>query len=142
MVRASLVSMRLFITSDANYESKIDTALDGIYNNKVKDLFAVKNYGGSLETISIILMCRDPLLNFKQRIRYSKKEKTLYMDIMFDLEEVVGLPHEDKKKLISKKLAGEVPEIVSRYKYEDFNVEDFVNDFTRWIKSIKSNGIH
>ncbi|MBT1697133.1 hypothetical protein KK083_09620 [Fulvivirgaceae bacterium PWU4] len=126
--------MRLFITSDANYESKIDTAFDGIYNDEVKELFAVKNYGGSLETISIILTCRDPLLNFKQRIRYSKKEKTLYMDIMFDLEEVVRLSHEDKKKLLAKKLSGEVPEILSRYKYEDFNVKEFLNDFMRWIK--------
>lgn len=56
------------------------------------------------------------------------------MDIMFDLEEVVRLSHEDKKKLLAKKLSGEVPEILSRYKYEDFNVKEFLNDFMRWIK--------
>ncbi len=77
--------MILFLTYDANQEAGLDFILTKWNEDKIEDFFAPMNYGSSLNDVSLFLICRNPDLNFKQRIRLSKKEKRLYIDLMFDL---------------------------------------------------------
>lgn len=48
-------------------------------------------------------MCRDPRWNFKQRIRFVKKENCLYMDLMFDWNTMVNADQKTRKQIAAKK---------------------------------------
>ncbi|MDB4904018.1 MAG: hypothetical protein JWQ63_3299 [Mucilaginibacter sp.] len=76
--------MRVFITCDANWEAKIDKVLNILSETGYKAVFERRDYGTTIDGIGIVLMCRDPSLKFKQRIRYSRKDRTIYMDIMLN----------------------------------------------------------
>ena len=65
--------MRFFVTCDADIESGVSDVLYGL-NKAFDEYFGDRFYDDSGINISVILMCRDPVWNFKQRIRFSKKE--------------------------------------------------------------------
>ena len=73
--------MNFGISADSWWETKVADTLSLIPQREFKDFFYSKYYGADLDDIFIVLMCRQPEHNFKQRIRYKKKEKALYMDI-------------------------------------------------------------
>jgi len=59
--------MNILVTADMNWESKIDHALKVL---KLGRVFEGRDYGSSVAGITIIFMCRDPAVKFKQRISY------------------------------------------------------------------------
>jgi len=123
-----------FITSDINWETKVDKALDQI--NDIDEFFAQKNYGEDLLGITIIMMCRSPKLKFKQRKRYSKTEKKLYLDIMLDYNQMVNTQNDkDKAKILVQHLNLELPPVLDKYKFEDFNTAEFETDLQLYFKS-------
>jgi hypothetical protein len=128
--------MNLFITADHNVESGLTQVIVDIYRAGYDKFFEVKNYGGGLSGIGIVLTCRNPALHFKRRIRFSKKNKRLSMDVMLDLDEMKSLTHEERRQLVVKRLAKEVPEIVTKYQIPDFNVDQFINDLTMWLDKL------
>ena len=58
------------------------------------------------------------------------------MDVMLDLDEMKSLTHEERRQLVVKRLAKEVPEIVTKYQIPDFNVDQFINDLTMWLDKL------
>ena len=130
--------MRFIITGDCNAESGVGEVIDEI-SGPTKKHFVVKNYGASLLGIGVILMCRSQHLKFKQRIRLSKKDKMLFMDIMFNIDEMKPKANEVRRRIIFQRLSMEVPEIVSKYKLSDFNVEQFTSDLNSWFYSLGNN---
>lgn len=123
--------MRFNILSDANWEAKID------HVQRVLDLwnfFYHRNYGNDLSGgIVVVLMCRDPEYKFKQRIRFSKKEQKLYMDIMLDYLNFVTASHAQRRQMVAKHLQTEIPLVIAKYKFKDFDLERFSTDLNHGV---------
>ena len=90
------------ITGDFNSESRVDECLDE--SGPTEDYFASREYGAGLFGIGVVLMCRNPELNFKRRIRFDRKDKKLYMDVMLDLPQMLQATPEVRKKIIAARL--------------------------------------
>ncbi len=127
--------MLLRITGDINQESGVAEVIYEI-SGPTRKHFALKEYGAGLHGIGVILMCRDPELNFKRRLRFSKKDKTLYMDVMLDLEQMSQSSHERRKQIILERLAEEIPATLGKYSIRDFDEAHFVKDLKGWLKSL------
>jgi hypothetical protein len=125
--------MYLRITGDVNQESGVAEVIYEI-SGPTENYFAAKDYGAGLRGVGVVLVCRDPELNFKRRVQFSKKNKTLYMDIMLNLEEMSQSKHERRKQIILERLAEEIPAVLSKYSIRDFDKAQFVKDLKSWIE--------
>ncbi|WP_316810331.1 hypothetical protein [Pedobacter heparinus] len=123
--------MKLNILCDADWEAKIDAVLFALNNLGYRRFFNEKNYGCSVEGIIIVLMCQEPALNLKQRIRHSKKEKSIYLDIMLDLLLFKQIDQEERNRIVAGKIIKEVPSIIEKYKLQDFDVIEFTTDLKK-----------
>ena len=128
--------MELFITSDAHWESRLGQVLNELTDHKFRQHFEGRNYGSGLAGVSLIFMCRNPSYNFKRRKKFSKKEKTLYLDIMLDLPTMKVASPEERKRVVAQRLHDEVPEVLSGYKIPNFNKDEFIADLREWISEI------
>jgi hypothetical protein len=128
--------MKLFISSDAHWESRLGQVLDELTDHKFRQHFEGRDYGSGLAGVSVIFMCRDPSNNFKRRIKLSKKDKNLHLDIMLDLPTMKAASPEERKRVVAQRLYDEVPEVLSSYKTPFFDRDAFVTDFREWIDSI------
>ena len=129
------------ITSDANENSGVGKVVDEISGPTRKHF--ERDYGPGVNGIGVVLMCRDPWLKFKRRIRFVKKDKkmpyfdkTLYMDIMLDFPQMRELSHEQRKAIILQRLGDEIPTILRKYAFKDFDEPRFVDDLKSWLKEI------
>jgi hypothetical protein len=129
--------MRFNILSDADWDSKIDKVLDTFSDFGYRRLFEEKNYGDSLYGITVVFMCRNTEYNFKQRIKYSKKEKKIYLDIMLDLNQFKQIEQREKERIVAQKLISEIPPIISKYKFTDFDLPSFEADLKKLLIKIK-----
>jgi len=130
--------MKLNILCDADWESKVSDVIKYLNKLQYKQFFEKKNYGSSIEKILIDLMCQDPKLNLKQRIRFIKKEKILSLDIMLDLDEFKLLSQIERNAVVSNKIIKEVPLIIEKYKFDDFNLQKFETDLKGLLNIKKS----
>lgn len=123
--------MHFRVTSDTNSETRVGEVIYKI-SGPTRIFFEEKNYGSSIEGIGIVFMCRDPKLVFKQRIRFSKADRKLYVDIMMDYQEMVSALNDDiRATRMKEKLLNELPPIVMKYKFEDFNAALFFKDLKK-----------
>ncbi|HRE56822.1 MAG TPA: hypothetical protein PLW09_03290 [Candidatus Kapabacteria bacterium] len=129
--------MRFNILSDADWDSKIDKVLDTFSDFGYRRLFEEKNYGDSLYGITVVFMCRNTEYNFKQRIKYSKKEKKIYLDIMLDLNQFKQIEQREKERIVAQKLISEIPPIISKYKFTNFDLPSFEADLKKMLIKIK-----
>lgn len=130
--------MRFGIVSDTNYETKIGSQVTIQFPaRELEDWLHFKNYGNDLVDIGIILMCRNPEYNFKQRIRMDRKNRILYIDLMLDYHYFVSdITQEDRISTVAKKIFEEVPLIVKKYKLKDFDLELFMSDLKNYFIEI------
>ncbi len=133
-IGAPIPKMTMFITCDAWWESKVDKVLDDLADLGFRRFFEDKDYGGSVAGMGIIMMCEPASLNLKQRIRFSKEKKKLSMDIMLDLEQMMQLDHESRRRIIAEKIVTEVPLVLKKYKFKDFDLPRFSKDLSDWFK--------
>lgn len=120
------------ISADVHKDSKVDEVL---YELELDEHFSNRYYDDSGITIFIVLMCRAPYLNFKQRIRLSKTENCLYMDIMLDFEQMKDATPGERKSIVAEKLITEVPQIIAKYKFRDFDLGRFSADLKEWFEN-------
>lgn len=125
--------MRFNILSDSDWEAKIDKVTDYLLDSGYRRFFEDKNYGNSLDGITIVLMCTGHEQNLKQRIRYSRKEKKVYMDIMLDLNQFKRIDQQERTQIVVDKLLNEVIPIIKKYKFEDFDKPKFEDDFNKFF---------
>jgi len=128
--------MTFFITSDSNWEAKIDKVLYAIQDTGCQLYFEKKDYGKSINGIGVVLMCRDPYLNFKQRIRFEKKSSWLSLDIMLDFDQFKNLDQNQRNKIAAEKFISEIPAIIAKYKFKDFDLERFSADLSKFMKKL------
>ena len=83
-------------------------------------------------------MCRNPDYKFKRRIRFSKKDETLYMDVMLHLPDMVPLTHEERCRVVIAKLEREISEILTKYSFKDFDQARFETDLHAWFATNRS----
>lgn len=125
--------MRMFVTCDIDSESKVDSVVYEMLNAGLVQYFEEKNYGGEFRGIAAVLMCRSPEIEFKRRVRYSKSDQHIYMDIMLNYQNMVSANQEDRRREVARRLLSEVPEVLSKYKIEGFDKAEFLGDFRKWI---------
>jgi hypothetical protein len=130
--------MRLNMLGDIDWESKVDKVLDAFSDTGYRTYFQDREYGEELVGITLVLMCKDPELNLKQRIRLSKTERKLYIDIMLDLPEMKRSDQPTRNRIVQQKLLAEVPAIIRKYKLKDFDTERFIKDFQEKLNSIEA----
>jgi len=125
--------MKFLILADCDIQSGIEEVLRIIRKTNYNQFFKSQNYGDDIECVSIILMCRDESLNFKQRIRHSKKEKTIYLDIMLKLSEYIKASPEWRMKTTIKNIFEELSRIIRKYKIKNFASEMFISDVLKYF---------
>ena len=130
--------MRISIVCDAHWEARLDRVLSAFSSSGYKSMFASRYYGNGLHGVSIVLMCREPSLTFKQRIRFARKEKRLYMDIMLDLDAFRQMGDDERRQNVVDRLGDEVPAILRKYSIADFDCGRFVSDFRCWLSTVSS----
>lgn len=128
--------MKFNLLADTNWESRVDKALDNISDLEYRRFFEKKDYGSSLDAFVVVFMCRDPYLNFKQRIRFSRKDRTIYMDIMLDFNQFVIISPDERERIMVEKMFSEIPPIIAKYKLPDFDLPRFEKDLRRIMSKI------
>lgn len=128
--------MILKILCDADWKSGLDKVLRAFTSTGYKDLFARHNYGTGLVGITIILMCRATDTDFKQRIRFARREKTFYVDIMLDLGEIQNNDAHARIRIVADRIASEISVILRKRAIPDFDAARFIEDLNLWLRSM------
>lgn len=126
--------MRFFISCDCDWETKVDAVVYQISAHA--EHFEHAAYWGGLNGIAIVLMCRDPSLAFRKRVRYSKRESVIYMDVMLDYQEMLNSSESDRKRVVLRELGEDVPNVIGKYRIEGFDADAFLADFRSWLSRL------
>lgn len=125
--------MHVKILSDAEAESGILDVIVWLAKTNYWEAFQQEDYGDGLENVSMFLICRDPGLGFRRRIRHLKKEKRIYIDVMLQVSKFTGASVKCRKEMVIESLLKDVPPVIRKYKVEDFECEKFLLSFSRNI---------
>ncbi|WP_287906390.1 hypothetical protein [Acinetobacter sp.] len=121
------------LLSDTDSESGILFAKQQITSNGFNKYITSENYGSDLNGVVIILVCRKPEIILKKRLRLSKKEKILYMDIMLDYDLFNNMEFEQRVTQICKTLLVELSQVLKKYKFEDFKSDKLIINLENWF---------
>ena len=105
------------------------------FRESIEELYVQKDYGKSISVISIVLTCRDR--DFHQRKRFKKAIGRFSYDILLDFFLIKNLEIEDKKKLIRYQFIKISVETFSKYKFEDFDKNRFLEDLKRIVNDVE-----
>ena len=122
------------IVGDSNIEAGLSEVLHAKSASGFEEYFSDKFYDDSGLRLGVVLMCRDPELKFKQRISISKKDNTLYLDLMLDSEQMERADLATRKQIVGEKIVNEVPQIVAKKKFKDFDLPRFSRDLREWFE--------
>lgn len=126
--------MKFFVTSDADEETGLHELVYEINRQPMDDFFKDRLYDDSGIGLCIVLMGRDPIWNFKRRIRFMKKRNTLYIDVMCNWYAMVSSDRTTRKRIVGEKIVNEVPQIIAKKKFEDFDLPRFSSDLRKWFE--------
>src|SRR5262245_53200049 len=107
--------MKIFLTSDSSWESRVDKVVERLSDYKLVDYFREKQYGDGIQGVAIVLVCREFLVNKKPRNRFAKKEATLHMDVMLDFEVLKAASTEARLRITAEHLLKDVVAVVEKY---------------------------
>ena len=126
--------MKVNITSDTHWEAGVEKILNRAYGPELSEYFWPKDYGSSVNGIFIVVMCRD--YDFRQRRRFSKKEKILYLDVLLTFDKFKLLNPDQKKVQVLQEILSEISGTLSKYKFGDFDQERFEEDFREKLTAL------
>ena len=127
--------MRFRIVSDSSKEAGLDEVRRALNAGKFEEYFEDRCYDDSGIRLGTVLMCRDPQLHFKQRISFSKKDNTLHIDVMLDFESMVmAATTERRLRVVGAALLSEVPRVIAKYKFRNFDLSRFASDLRSWFE--------
>jgi hypothetical protein len=122
------------LLADINWETKVDKGLH--FFSDLPRHFEIKNYGQDVRGIALVMMCRSPELMFKQRKRFSKADKKLFLDIMLDYDEMVKSDDDfARAKIIYNKISAELFTKLEKYKFRNFDLTGFKADFAAFART-------
>jgi hypothetical protein len=124
--------MRLGITGDIARESGLLEIIVAV-SGPTEAHFTKKDYGPGSVAIFVVLMCQDPDLKLNRRLRLSRKDNTLYTDVMLDLPTMVSASPKKRRKIVFGRIVGDLTEILDKYKLPDFDRERFLKDLKAWF---------
>lgn len=127
--------MKFNIVGECDHDSGLPDVLYWLSPPDQWEAFA-KDYGDGLDLIGVDLICSKLLDGLKPRIRHAKKEKALYMDIMLTFDEFASATAEERKKIAGQRLLDDVPRIVRKYKFANFDTELFLSDFKKYYSDL------
>jgi hypothetical protein len=130
--------MHFRITADTNQESGVGDVVTEL-SGPTRQHFVPRDYGSGLRRLCVVLMCRDPRLDFKRRVRFSKKDQTLYVDVMLHLPDMVPLTHGERRRAVMQRLEQEIPEVLTKYEFQDFDQPKFESDLRDWFISVAAS---
>lgn len=125
--------MKISLLGDVDWESRVDQVLDSLSDCGYRPYFEERDYGTGLAKLAVLLVCQSPNLNLKPRIRFSKTEKTIYMDILLDLHSLRAADMAARKHIVAERLVTDIPKILTKYKITNFDMTRFINDFRTWV---------
>lgn len=117
--------MRVSVTSDINWESKVDHATKVV---ELRSYFENREYGPGLSALVVVLNCRNSELDHKQRIRHVKATKTLYVDVMLDFSFFVQASHVARRAEIFLQVKTQLRQVLTKRKISQFHSELFLSD--------------
>ena len=123
--------MNFSITGDIDAKSGVG---DVIYSfaGPTRRHFSSLKYGDGLSGIAVILMCQDPALALKQRVRHSKKEQRLYIDVMLSLLKMESALPPERKKIVFHEIISQTGALLAKRKIADFDYDHFLSDLRAW----------
>jgi hypothetical protein len=120
------------------WDARCGIPLSKVYplREQVESKFKEVTYGNSIKTVDIILVCKEATRSPQKR--YSKKDQEFYFVIILDFFLIMNSESIDqKKRIISDQILGIANQTFRKYKFEDFDSVSFLNDFEKFINSIK-----
>ena len=131
--------MRIGITGDIDEKSGLMQVIID-WSGPAKQYFSSKNYGVGLMGLFVVLMCQNAHLDLKQRVRFTKKDKTLYLDLMLNLNEMKRTTNlQTKKELVADRLLSEISRVLKKYAISDFDETRFTEDLKNWLQVANFN---
>lgn len=124
--------MYIRLTGDSNVESGVGSIVLEL-SEPLKEAFSQKDYGDGLLGLVIVLMCRDKELGFERRVKFARKEKKIYMDILLDIDELRPASPELRKIKIADSLLRGIPEVVRQFEIDKFNLDGLLGDLRDWL---------
>ncbi len=123
-----------FVTSDTNAETGVAEARQKLMSEEFYKFINNNDYGESVACLAIIFMCRSPELDFKRRLRFSKKDKILFFDIMLDYYKFVNFTQEQRISELCEQLLSEITFVVKKYRFENFNSDKLMSNLINWFE--------
>lgn len=122
--------MRLFITSDSHWESRVDRVLSELSGERFEEKFARKTYGRGVVDFGIIVMCRRPGVEFHHRKRYQAGPAIFDMDVFLPFEAMRDATMEERRRMMAEGICNDVQTVFAQRKtpIPDFDVHAFVAD--------------
>ena len=114
--------MNVNLLADMNWESKLDYAMRVVDFNSLIDA----DYGPGLSKLTLAAICRDPALEFKQRVRLVTATRTLYIDVMLDLPFFVKAKHRERRATLCEQLMIQVRKVLEKRRIKDFDSKRFL----------------
>jgi hypothetical protein len=127
--------MKFNLLSDANWDSRVGQAVGELLTRESRIFFEERDYGAGLVGIVVVFMCRDPNIKFKRRIRFVRKTKAIYMDIMLDFNQMKPATDEFRRRVVAERLLDEVPAVLGKYSIPDFDRQRFIADLSDRIRT-------
>lgn len=117
--------MQVHLNHDIAWQSKIDHAVKFV---DFHAFFEERNYGAGLTKLVLFLICQEPALMLKQRVRLVKATSILYVDIMLDLPYFIQASHVERRRKIANEIREQVQAVLVKRRIRDFDLVQFMSD--------------
>ena len=124
--------MRVMITGDFATESGLGPIIVR-WSGPTEHHFERTDYGCGLLGVGVVLMCRDPHLKFKRRVRLEKATRTLYLDVMLDLDRLQWTDEATRQRIVLQRLVEDLGELLRRRAVPNFDAARFVADLEGYL---------
>jgi len=125
------------LSGDYYETSGFDDIIFTMDNNRLDDYFIPKKYGHSLNKIFIVSRCLKKENEYKPSTRLRKADLVLLIDLMFELPTMEQATQKERREIFIKKMNEELPPIIKKYKFKDFDLDRFMEDFNIYVDEIK-----
>lgn len=58
------------------------------------------------------------------------------MDVMLHLPDMIPLTHDERQRVIVQRLELEIPEVLTKYAFRDFDQSRFESDLRAWFSTV------